>query len=1300
MKKSYFIALLVCLASLGAKASVPTLETDKELIAAADVDGDGRQDVVIANKRGGSLRAAFGAAGGYTHLGPVTVAPYLQEGADVITGLSLARFSGANPNAAVLASPGGGQLKVITLDKSSPSTFGRPLVSPLTIQSIGPSELVALPIGVAGANPSLDGIVLGSSLNGSPSPGVVENLKITAASTLASHSAGNLTNSLLVRNANPVPYNRSLLTGPFAGLIVGTPYDAPLLQIYNVSAAAANPASPAISQQLAQQGYDHFVTGFFGAALSPQVLVYAAGAPMIYAYPLTPGTPPTLGAPYFRNFAGSAIATISVVRGQGAASDRLLITFSSGAVRAGLYSYDGVNFPTLVQSYSVPPSGDFAGGIGMDNGEFLLFEKDPLTGGSKGFSRYSFNGALIDSAGFPPKLPLSGRGNVIFYSDTPLANPAARVISVLNSGDWAGSTPSTSPLPSPVTASSEVFQSEAAGLGSASIVSLGAPPAGALGVLGNQFAGDISTYNLGGAVGTVADSVSIDPPAGAFQSAITIEIASSVNTASPNTNDIYFRVDTGLQQGSWQLYNPNTPPQLAYDAAVLAYSIPKAGGARSNIARAQYTFKNSGTLDSDADGIPDHVELGAGTDPAAGVDSDGDGDSDLTELYAGTDPNDPGSNLGRLANQEHVGGIDSALASFDLSVHVTTRRSYLGAGVDAIPASGVTVSAQTVEGGILSTGKTTVQGAVSTARLEGITPDAAVSYFTVSTPLNFALEGLSGNGGREVLALVQSPVPAHSLPSDYFNGSDSTATAKANWVSALRTEFLPTSGYFYFTCGNATSGQIPYDATPAQIKASLDAMNSNTGVFGAGICGVSGQMPRYSVLALAPKERSASEISASSYLSPYCKVLVVPKKDSTAGSLFVQFDILVMPAPRIISANATVTDTLLALLVEKKLGSLLGISKPTLFPRRAGDAGRTPVTPDLITQLEAGAVEGSPGAPACLLEGIIEPIRAALLSDKPSAGILALLQVANYIYEFSSEQTGPGPTPSQDVINSFRTGNLTAADTPAAMPAPVDALRQFLADGSISATYTGQPSLTVRSNASSGVAACLAATQTRPVFVGTLKVSSGTMLVLDGVFNGLTYQLYDSSGKAYPFDASVPLQPGTRLAVTAFNDLDAGGNPHLVPLEAISVSLLSLPETKGEDSDANLLADDWEEAFYGSIGQSAYSTGAGGKSLVQLYLDGNDPTLGSASAAADLFPRQVRLQQEMDGAFTMGWKFPSAYAAHFAYTLQTTASLQSPFADALPAGALSISGDDHALPLGPAASPKMQFWRLKLKLNR
>lgn len=268
------------------------------------------------------------------------------------------------------------------------------------------------------------------------------------------------------------------------------------------------------------------------------------------------------------------------------------------------------------------------------------------------------------------------------------------------------------------------------------------------------------------------------------------------------------------------------------------------------------------------------------------------------------------------------------------------------------------------------------------------------------------------------------------------------------------------------------------------------------------------------------------------------------------------------------------------------------------------------------------------------------------------------------------------------------------------MEAPFDALRAFLSTGTIGASYTGQPSAPTLASAMTGVAELLASVQPRPVFSGTLVVNSGGILNLDGGFSGTSNSLYNNAGQPYSFDASIPLQPGTRLAVTGYNDLDNGGNPHMVAIEVLTVTLLSLPDSQGEDSDNNLLADDWEEAFFGSIGQNAFSQRAGGKSLVQLYLDGDDPDAGSATPAIELFPSHVQLDPENDGSFTMKWKFPATYAPFFDYTLQTTDSLTTPFADTPASGALIRSGEDHSLPLGPPINPTRQFWRLKLELNR
>jgi hypothetical protein len=451
-------------------------------------------------------------------------------------------------------------------------------------------------------------------------------------------------------------------------------------------------------------------------------------------------------------------------------------------------------------------------------------------------------------------------------------------------------------------------------------------------------------------------------------------------------------------------------------------------------------------------------------------------------------------------------------------------------------------------------------------------------------------------------------------------------------------------------------------------------------------------MPRFSVSAPTAATLSANAITSLTTLSPSSTVHIIPTQDSN-GATPVRFDILILPRPETFTANASVSETLLTLLVEKKLGTLLGVANPTLLPHRAADIARTAITPDQILALET-----SHPSTSYLLEEIVESIRETLFAPSPTAEILALQNVANFIYEFSSAQTGPGPVPDASVIADFLAGNLTAENTPAAMPAPIDALRTFLANGSISPTYTAQPAAGVLANATSAVATLLAAPQPRSTFTGILKIGHGGMLQPDGLFGGAFYKLFDSRGNPYSFDASITLRPGTRLNVTAYDDIAVAG-VFETPLEVISISIASLPEQLGSDSDNNLLADDWEEAFHGGIGLDPYSTAAGGKTLVQLYLDGADPLLGSDTLIADLFPRQLAIQAAIGGNFTMTWKFPAAYIEHFNFDLQSTSNLTTAFADEYTTATLQTSGDDNLLPLGTPGTTR-KFWRLKLELNR
>jgi hypothetical protein len=194
--------------------------------------------------------------------------------------------------------------------------------------------------------------------------------------------------------------------------------------------------------------------------------------------------------------------------------------------------------------------------------------------------------------------------------------------------------------------------------------------------------------------------------------------------------------------------------------------------------------------------------------------------------------------------------------------------------------------------------------------------------------------------------------------------------------------------------------------------------------------------------------------------------------------------------------------------------------------------------------------------------------------------------------------------------------------------------------------------------------------------------------------------LLEAGGKAYAFNKSLDLRPGAQIAVTGYTDVSPPSGFYGQAIEVKSVVLLSLPTSPGADTDANLLGDAYEQAFFGGIGQNAYAKGAGGKSLVQLYLDASDPLVGSASPLVDLFPRSLRLSRASDSKYTMHWKFPAAYAEAFNYELQSALSLTNGFGTWLPEDLITTVGEDNSVPLGLPSDPLKQFWRLKLRLNR
>lgn len=1290
--------LAVPFVTLGALAVPPVVDNGSELVVAADFDGDGNPDLFIADKSTGAVRASFSNGDDtYTNLGPVTVVRPLDEFTDAIGGLAAARLDSPNPDRIVLGGAGLGNLIVLHLDKSSPALFGVPEKSFFQIESTGPSAVLALPLGGAEAPTDRDGLVVGTTMNSGPDTGALETLINRGGGALESVGVESIAGGYAVAGANPIPPDRSTLDQPYAGLVINDS-----LQVHTVGEAHADPANPDSSLDGLPPGYTRFVTGFFGEPLEPQILVHSVGQSMVYGYPFEPGPPPKItDSAVFRNFP-NPVATISVVRGQGVESDRLLVTFLYGPVRAALYDYDGTNFPSVVSEFSPPEGTDFAGGVALPDGGFFLLQRDN-DGRLSGFSRHDFDGVRIDSGSLSAGLPLSGLGNVIFYSDTPLANPEARVVEIRNAGDWTAGAPSGSPLPPSVSVDRELYTDSTFGLGSSSPVNLGGTPSGADGVLANQFDSDISTFNFGVAVGPVEDQVTIQPSPGSYDQLIELELTSARNleaqaAGGAATHDILYRIDAGFSAGEWATYDPANPPRLARSSTIHYQSVAKSGGGRGNIGTASYTIASDSDLDTDGDGVPDLVEIGAGLDPATGVDTDGDGHSDLNELFAGTDPADPTSNPGRRADGSRLTSLDGGFGTFDLQVAIKTRVDDGGTPAFAVPASGVDVSAQSLEGGLLASAPSSNIATVTTARLGGIKwePDP---FFSLTTPPNYAVASPPGNGGRQLGALVAYPATASILPGTGLAGvnTEPIPVILDTWVRDLRDGLRPASGTFLLGRGGVTS-PLSGNATAAGLKAALDAMNSGTGVFGKGNATVTGEFPRFVVSVPAAADRSAAEITTiSSLSSPAASVEIVPRADTTMGGPTVDFDIVIMPSPQVASANLTVADTLVALLVEKKLGALLGIAEPTVFPLREADKDRTPITRADLSALAAGTVAAMPETPATDPMGVFESIRDAVLAAVPTAGVQSLLDTADAIYEFSSTQGDGGPVPTEAVIEGFRTDNLTAEETPEAMPAPIDALRAFLDTGTISTTYTDQPAAGTLASAHDAVAQLLDLSAARPMFTGVLEIGySGTF---EDPSTFASYSLLDSEGRPYPLGGTIPLQAGTRVSVVGFTDVTAPSGVWGTPLEVVSLSLVSLPDQLGSDSDGNLLGDDWEAMLLGRSGANPYDTGAGGKSYVQLYLDGADPLIGSDTAIADLFPRSLQLVADGDGSFTLRWRFPAAYADEFAYEVLSAGSLADGFFNDYGVGTLTGTGDDNELDLGTAAGDR-KFWRLKLLLDR
>jgi hypothetical protein len=163
--KSYFFAAAAALSLLpmvpsSTRAQIGgfsfVYETSYEFFGSGDFDGDGRQDIVIADKESGKYRLGY-----QTTPGAFSWVDCRPSGAKGFTGFSVGALLVKNHDALAFTSPDGSQITFV--DASSVAAPGKPVSVPFTA-ALGPNSVIAVDAGTAGKTGLLD-LYVGSIYN-------------------------------------------------------------------------------------------------------------------------------------------------------------------------------------------------------------------------------------------------------------------------------------------------------------------------------------------------------------------------------------------------------------------------------------------------------------------------------------------------------------------------------------------------------------------------------------------------------------------------------------------------------------------------------------------------------------------------------------------------------------------------------------------------------------------------------------------------------------------------------------------------------------------------------------------------------------------------------------------------------------------------------------------------------------------------------------------------------------------------------------------------------------------------------
>lgn len=611
-----------------------TYETPSELSSTGDVDGDGRVDVVILDRRTGGVRVLL-----EQESGNFSAVPAQWTRLASAVALTVARIDPeGGADQVVVASAETNRVVNLSLSPPADGTAQlNGLISPAALAAVGepggPARLLV-------ATEQNDVPAARQLSTASYNAGVID----VAASGMAQPEA--------LRRGNPVALTRS--SPPVAAFVSLASSDASAFRVFAGGTDAEAPP-PVVTGDLPPDA--QWTWGFFAPlADGPSFLFYerltsgfvaraADGEELRNAGRFDLGKPIRLlvTVPYGNKY-------------------WLLALFEPGS--AGLYEFNGAGDPVLRQQWTAPPGESFTTAAALaDSGFLLLSGRD---GRSESWHRMEYDGSRHRPAKSGQLAPLNSRERqitVFLFDREPFVEEGALIYEVRRERDWASGAESAGPGSLQLTTLGD--RGPASGLGDPATGGFSHPPA--LHPVINQFlrpAGKpsdlpISIASFSVLDGAVPPLVTFDPPPGHYPAVI------STVTAFPDPDDPEAPEPVGAGSGlpvtlgtaggaAGILYRySEDEPWTAYSAPlVLTQSTTIfARTAGSPVVSGRWTLGDPRrpeeplalppVQDRDGNGLPDDWEAAFNQhDPEA--DPDRDGRTNREEYLAGTDPLDPG----------------------------------------------------------------------------------------------------------------------------------------------------------------------------------------------------------------------------------------------------------------------------------------------------------------------------------------------------------------------------------------------------------------------------------------------------------------------------------------------------------------------------------------------------------------------------------------------------------------------------------------------------------------------------------